>query len=416
MTPSKTIAPLGFRPPRSVVDGAWLTDELAASRAGEVACAERTLFDELAGGKKAQDRLVLFGAGNLGRRTLAGLRTEGVEPLAFADNSPALAGRHVDGLEVLTPDEAVHRRADATFVVTIWTPLARPAHPDAVAQLSRLGGRAPLAFVPLYWKYPERFLPYYCLALPHRLFEAADEVKQAYTCLDDEPSRHEFLVQLSCLLSDMTTLEIPRSRDVDWYFPRDLVRLGQDEVFVDCGAYDGDSLLHFVAVTEGQFCGAWAFEPDPVASARLAATVATLPSDVRARVVVQPKAAAATNGILGFSGGATPESRLAADGELGVEAVRLDDALQGVTPTFIKMDIEGAEFDALAGAREVIARARPVLAICVYHLQEDIHRIPNRLATMCPRYRFYLRRLEGDLVCFAVPEERSIGRGRSRAT
>src|SRR3954463_4268395 len=80
---------------------------------------EATAFDELAGpfGKS----LVLFGAGGLGRRTLAGLRKLGIEPLAFADSSAADLGMVVDGCPVLSPEAAARRYHDrATFVTTIW--------------------------------------------------------------------------------------------------------------------------------------------------------------------------------------------------------------------------------------------------------------------------------------------------------
>jgi hypothetical protein len=77
--------------------------------------------------------------------------------------------------------------------------------------------------------------------------------------------------------------------------------------------------------------------------------------------------------------------------------------------TMIKMDIEGAEYDALLGARQTIQRDRPILAICVYHTQNDIWRIPLLIRELVPNYVLYLRAYEGDgfqTVVFAVPPER----------
>src|SRR3954453_6466881 len=79
---------------------------------------ERTSFDELAGpfGKS----LVLFGAGGIGRKTLAGLRKLGIEPLAFADNNEKLYAQPMNGVRVMSPKDAASRYGDkATFVVTI---------------------------------------------------------------------------------------------------------------------------------------------------------------------------------------------------------------------------------------------------------------------------------------------------------
>ncbi|MFI5246497.1 MAG: nucleoside-diphosphate sugar epimerase/dehydratase, partial [Gemmatimonadales bacterium] len=74
--------------------------------------------------KLARERsgdIVLFGAGGLGRKVAAGLRANGVEPLAFADNSVARQGTTIDGLRVLSPEDAAREFGEhAIFVVTIW--------------------------------------------------------------------------------------------------------------------------------------------------------------------------------------------------------------------------------------------------------------------------------------------------------
>src|ERR1039458_3997971 len=80
---------------------------------------EQTAFDELAA--PFERRLVLFGAGRLGRRTLTGLRNHGVEPLAFSDNNSAVWGKTIDGLPVLSPRDAAKKLGEtAAFVLTIW--------------------------------------------------------------------------------------------------------------------------------------------------------------------------------------------------------------------------------------------------------------------------------------------------------
>ena len=76
----------------------------------EAAARARHEFDRLCAGASG---LVLFGAGNLGRRVLGGLRRLGVEPLAFADNNPRLWGTSVEQLPVLRPDDA------ASFTISL---------------------------------------------------------------------------------------------------------------------------------------------------------------------------------------------------------------------------------------------------------------------------------------------------------
>jgi hypothetical protein len=99
------------------------------------------------------------------------------------------------------------------------------------------------------------------------------------------------------------------------------------------------------------------------------------------------------------------------DGETCIQCVRLDDALPGFAPTLIKMDIEGAEEDALRGAEGLIRRYSPGLAISVYHRASDIWRIPLWLRPLYPGdTRYFLRRHSrtiADTVFYVVPSNRT---------
>src|ERR1700729_3284615 len=96
-----------------------LLEELLGESPASARNREQTTFQKAAGGR--DQRIVLFGAGGLGRRTLAGLRSAGIGPLAFSDNRPELWGTDIDGLTVLPPEEAATAfGSNATFVVTIW--------------------------------------------------------------------------------------------------------------------------------------------------------------------------------------------------------------------------------------------------------------------------------------------------------
>ena len=67
----------------------------------------------------------------------------------------------------------------------------------------------------------------------------------------------------------------------DAYFREELFRLRADEMLVDCGAFDGDTLDLFLKKTAHSFRGAVAFEPDPENYAKLAARVDSMPSKTR---------------------------------------------------------------------------------------------------------------------------------------
>lgn len=69
----------------------------------------------------------------------------------------------------------------------------------------------------------------------------------------------------------------------------------------------------------------------------------------------------------------------------------IDNVCAGDKVTFIKMDIEGSEQEALRGAVNVIRRDKPRLAICVYHKFEDLYEIPFWIKQTVPEYKIYMR-------------------------
>ena len=141
--------------------------------------------------------VVLLGSGGLGRRTLAGLRALGVEVVAFTDNAPARWGTAVEGIPVLSPDEAARRHgATAVFVVSIWRAEGGFRTAALVDDLRARGCVRVARIGELYWAHPERFLPYYGIDLPSRALAERDAIRRAYAMLSDDASRREFVEQL----------------------------------------------------------------------------------------------------------------------------------------------------------------------------------------------------------------------------
>jgi FkbM family methyltransferase len=367
---------------------------------------EAAEFDRLAG-PDAKD-IVLFGAGNLGRRTLAGLRKIGIEPLAFIDNNSARWGERQNGLDVLRPEGGAMLYGDrAAFVVTVWGAMGADRMSTRLTQLRQLGCHRVVPFLPLYWKYPDAFLPHYTQDLPHLVHLHAERVRQAFHLMADDVSRREYLAQLRFrLLGDFEGLPSPVAADI--YFRDDLFRLRDDEIFVDCGAFDGDTLNLFLGKAAGVFKRAIAFEPDPENFVKLAKLVSNFPEEARSRIVLHQAATGESNGRLLMDTGNGPSSQIGS-GDCEINCVALDLELHDVPATFIKMDIEGSELAALAGAQELIRKNKPILAISAYHRQSDLWNIPLFVHDLNPRYSFHLRphMLEGwDLVCYAVPSSR----------
>ena len=119
-------------------DGALvkLLEDLLSESVREATAREAAAFDEAV---PPGTPVILFGAGNLGRRTLHGLRRLGTPPIAFADNSQRLWGTQIEGVPVLAPADAVAHFPSAAFIVTIWTGEGWDKMGQRCAQLLGLG-------------------------------------------------------------------------------------------------------------------------------------------------------------------------------------------------------------------------------------------------------------------------------------
>ncbi|MBQ9365524.1 MAG: FkbM family methyltransferase, partial [Schwartzia sp.] len=197
------------------------------------------------------------------------------------------------------------------------------------------------------------------------------------------------------------------------YFPREIrERLGRDEVFYDCGAYIGDTTEAFLKQTKGAFRAVYAFEMDPVIFDRMTSN----PSIKDKRISNVPFGVSDRNELVKFTpmpGGDGSSYVIRFSGNLigdGMAQLRSldslrDDGLLSEPATFVKMDIEGAEMDALQGMQQMMLQYRPKLAVCVYHKPEDLWEIPLFIHQMVPEYKLILRQhsplMDNDTVLYA---------------
>jgi len=379
-------------------------DQLLNEQPGSVIHREQSAFDNLLAG--AGNRVVLFGSGNLGRKALHSLRSVAVEPLAFADNNPARWGESIDGVSILSPAAAAEKFGrSALFVVTIWS--VGHSFRKTAEQLNRLGCSHVVSSSELHWKFPAQLLPDFCLDLPHKVYEQAEAVRAAATLWADDYSHREYLNHVKWrALGDVRVLESPVAEGQ--YFPDSIYNILPGEVFVDCGAYDGDTAKEFLRRSH-DFARLFAIEADLANFRKLQEWTSTLETNIANRISACNVAVGASRGRLCFNATGGDGACIAEDGNVVVDCIPIDELVGETRPTFIKMDIEGSELEALEGARSVIQRHRPILAICVYHRQDDLWRIPLFIRSLVNSYHFYLRPHQDDgreLVCYAVPPSR----------
>lgn len=197
------------------------------------------------------------------------------------------------------------------------------------------------------------------------------------------------------------------------YFDESVFKLKENEVYVDCGAYTGDSAEAFLSACNGQYEKMHLFELDPEIYKSLCKEVPQLHERGSGLIQCYPYGVSNENAELKIISG-NRNSEIDQEGNRGdtvAKIKKLDNVLLNDRVSIIKMDIEGAELDALDGSRRIIKRWRPALAICIYHSPRDMLKIPQYIKELAPEYKIYIRHytdLLFETVCYGVPPERYI--------
>lgn len=155
-----------------------------------------------------------------------------------------------------------------------------------------------------------------------------------------------------------------------------------DGCFIDCGSYDGDSIIKY---REWVKTKTKVIALEPILS-NFELLKRRMPDD---DIVAINAAAWDCDSDLFFEESG-PGSLVSKQG-VKVRGRRLDDIAGNEKIGFIKMDIEGSELKALIGARRIIERDHPKLAICLYHKTGDFLEIPLFILSIDSSYKFYIR-------------------------
>lgn len=172
------------------------------------------------------------------------------------------------------------------------------------------------------------------------------------------------------------------------YFDLEELDKNDRERFVDCGALDGNTSKYMYEWYKGNVDKIWLFEPDKISVEKCRRNMEKI-GFIDYEIIEKAVYSYETKLLFNSTGNGT--ASLNSNGDVTVDTISLDDALGKEEPSFIKMDIEGAEVEAIKGAGEIIGKFAPKLAICVYHKIEDIEVIPRLLLKYNPDYKFYLR-------------------------
>lgn len=213
-----------------------------------------------------------------------------------------------------------------------------------------------------------------------------DEMQRAYDLLADDLSREVFLDTVRFKLSGKMEYLRHSESDKDEVF-HNLLRPTAEEHFSDLGAYNGDTIRELLHYTDGKFASVTALEPDRRSFRKLNEWAS---ANIEGDVTLVQAGAWDRDEIRCFSDQAGRQSHVANKGR-ETQMRALDSVLNGRPCTYLKMDVEGAERKAIAGARQTIERERPKLNIAAYHRSEDFFELPLLIHSLCKDYALYLR-------------------------
>ncbi|TWH60039.1 FkbM family methyltransferase [Desulfitobacterium sp. LBE] len=327
--------------------------------------------------------VILYGAGTLSTFVMNNLSAHNVQVECFCDTFRS--GVHqATGLPIISAEQLKSQYSDAIVIVTselhgasILSTLQQIEYPGKIYSFDEL-------------------LPFY--TIPYNEFEPHEDGYQwAYEYFTDMESKQIVLDSMRTRLLGTRMTPSPNHQ----YFEPDACPLTDSEIFVDGGCFIGDTAEEFIRQTSGKYDYIYGFEPD---MGNLKKALANL---------AQYKNIDVINGGLWhmtntckFVSGAFGNSQLSEDGDTITNTFSLDEFFADKqAPTFIKMDIEGAEYCALEGAKGILETCKPKLAICVYHQIHDIYALPQQILKINPEYKLALRhysRWYAESVCYAV--------------
>lgn len=342
--------------------------------------------------------IIIFGTGSYGQMLLRELTRMGMgkDIVAFCDNNESKWGTFVENVPVDAVDKLIMRYSEAVYIIasSAYQEILKGLEKKRVSifqkteylhllelQLSFIQNNREKDLVSYagYW-----FELYDDLQREGKLDQYKEEV---LSYVEDDKSRQIINNRLNFFLSgDVTYLKnIPYDKDM--YFSDDYYKMSEYEILFDCGAYDGDSLRRFIEQTQSKYELVCAFEPDEQNYCKM---VKLAEENCWQHIEMYQMATGKENGTVSFSNDGSGGAKIVSQGDCKVEVVRLDDFIEK-KPTLIKMDIEGAEFDTIKGAENILTTLKPKLAISIYHKWLDFYEIPVYLRKIVPEYKFKIR-------------------------
>ncbi|WP_072679790.1 FkbM family methyltransferase [Arcobacter sp. LA11] len=351
-----------------------------------------------------EDEIIIYGAGNFGRLYASILKKRGYSIQFFVDKEKCKNHKFIDDIPVinLSNKELLDKRDSLTCVIGIFNAYIDLS--EIEKELILIGFRKVINHISFYDLFSNEIGDYFWLSEKKNHLKNRNRILDSYKLLEDKKSRKLFKNILKYrMFNNLNKIQKPQKMDNE-YFPKDINCKYPILKFVDCGAYDGDTVLRILK-KKIPLSSYTAFEPD-LRNANLLSE--NIKKKLKVESHIYPCGLWNKTDKLKFSGGTGSSSHINLNGDDIISVVSIDECIINKKVNFIKMDIEGAEVQALIGAKETIKKNKPILAISAYHKYDDLWTILETIKSFNIDYKFYMRMYEYNgfgIVYYAVPNK-----------
>ncbi len=311
--------------------------------------------------------VILYGAGKKGKSFLDdGYDSSDIQVLYYCDDDCNKWGKYLNDIKIISPNELLDNFLEIPICITT------KCSDEITERLKGLGVKHLL----------HRFAINYLFNI--------DKLQKVYDLLYDKTSKDVFLGLLKYVFTQDPAIFKEITSSEEQYFIDDIFKFRDNECVIDGGAYIGDTIQSYLDLCKGKYGNIYSFEPDKENYASLSKMLLELGGAAK-NIEIFNMGLYSKSGNAYFSNNHSYDSCIVESSPYNIDVTSIDDKFKEKKVTMIKLDIEGAEIDAILGAECVIKEQKPKLAICNYHLPSDLWEIILLINKFVPSYKLFMR-------------------------
>lgn len=322
--------------------------------------------------KNCGEPVFIYGMGDGCEKVLSAFSKHGIRPSGIFASDDFTRGQQFAGFDVRRLSEIEAEYKSFTIAMAFGTSL-----PDIMRRIDDISLRHTL----IYPDTPVIGDDFFTKEDFLMRFKSAQKVNDL---LADNQSQTVFKNVLSFKITgDISYLKEIFTQPDEAY--ENILKLSGSEIYMDLGAYTGDTIAEFLAHTGGSFKAIYALEPNKKNFRKCVKNTTALNN-----VYLYNSPAWKNDAFLNFSSGAGRQAQISDKGSL-VWGRSVDSILSGCEATYIKYDVEGADRFAIMGSERTIRKCSPKICTALYHRAYDIIELPLLIHDIAPDYKLYMR-------------------------